>query len=96
VPASTAQDHYKSTMDPVQEASAAKQRKQEQQLIFNKVRGTKPNFRLGGDQLDYATENKGQLSQPAVYTYDKSAREAQMATQRAHNFKMSYEGGTQF
>ena len=49
MPQTTAQDHFKTAADPAQEAIAAKQRKEEQKQIFNKVRGFKPNFKFGAD-----------------------------------------------
>ena len=49
IPQTTAQDHFKTSLDPAQEAIAAKQRKEEQKHIVNKVRGFKPNFKFGAD-----------------------------------------------
>ena len=47
---------------------AIKQRKEEADKIFARVRGVKPNFSLGGFKLDYTSENKGSLKQPIQYT----------------------------
>ena len=42
---------------------AIKQRKEEADKVFARVRGVKPNFSLGSHKLDYLSENKGSLKQ---------------------------------
>ena len=51
---------------------------------------------MGRAQLDYTSENKGSLREPGAPTYDKSTLDQQVATQRKHNFQMSFEQGNQF
>ena len=51
---------------------AIKQRKEDANKIFNRNRGAKPNFTLGAHKLDYMSQNKGVMTQPKEYVYDKS------------------------
>lgn len=73
-----------------------RKRRQDADEIVARVRPVKPNFSLGGHKLDYNTENKGSLKQPARQTFDKSTLDQQVITQRKHNYQMSYEKGNQF
>ena len=72
------------------------QRKKDANKIFNRNRGAKPNFSLGDHKNDYISQHKGSMTQPTEYVYDKSTMDLQVATQRKHNFKMSFEQGNQF
>lgn len=60
------------------------------------MRGAKPNFTMGSHKLDYMSENKGRLASPGVMTVNKEDIEHHKAQQRKHNFKMSFEQGSQF
>ena len=65
-PKSTAQESYASNSKSKEdEVQAIKQRKDEAEAIYSRVRGTKPNFTLGGHKLDYTSENKGRMQEPA-------------------------------
>ena len=50
---------------------AIKQRKEDANKIFNRNRGAKPNFTLGAHKNDYISQNKGSMTQPTQYVYDK-------------------------
>ena len=63
-------------------------------MIVQRVRPVKPNFSMGRAELDYTSENKGRLQEPGAPTYDKSTLDKLVATQRKHNFKMSFEQGS--
>ena len=69
------------------------ERNLEKQKIFDRVRGAKPNFTLGADKPSYQTEGSANLVIPKGVTYSNSNSVLeQSAIQRAHNFKMSYDG----
>lgn len=92
-PISTAKESF---ADSNSKADALKERRKVAEEVYTRTRGAKPNITFGGDKLDYLSENKGSLKQPQVYVYDKNAVNEQAVRQRKHNFKMSYEQGSQF
>ena len=96
IPKSTAQDSYNLKGKNDEDALSVKQRKEDADKIVARVRGVKPNFTMGNHKLDYMSTNQGALKQPVVATFDKESLKNQVATQRQHNYKMSYEGGNQF
>ena len=56
------------------------------------MRGAKPNFVFGQDQLTYKSINKDTFMQPDISNYVKSDEVRQQALeQRKHNFKTSYD-----
>lgn len=69
MPKSTANDSYKLNLSAEQKAMDMQQRNQEKQQIFDRVRGTKPNFRLGADKMTYQTEGSSNLILPNGMTY---------------------------
>ena len=75
---------------------AMRERRQDVDKIFARVRGAKPNFSLGAHKQDYMTVNSGQLKQPKVYSYNSDAIKDSVASQRRSNFHMSFEQGSQF
>ena len=96
MPKSTQQDCFVSGKTKEEDAQAARERKQDAAAIFARVRGVKPNFSLGEHKLDYTSENKGRIQQPTAYVFDSKVLAEQASTQRKHNFKMSFEQGSQF
>ena len=62
-PKTTAQDSYAQNSSNKDEVEAIKQRKEDAERVFARVRGVKPNFSLGNHKLDYLSENKGTLKQ---------------------------------
>ena len=51
---------------------------------------------MGNHKLDYMSTNLGTHKQQVVATFDKESLKDKVATQRKHNYKMSYEEGNQF
>ena len=95
-PKSTAQESFAQSKSKEDDTQAMKQRKEYSDKIVARQRPAKPNFTLGTHKLDYLSENKGSLKQPTEYVFNKETRDLQVATQRQHNFKMSFEQGNQF
>jgi len=73
MPKSTAQESFGAAKAASKDAM--KQRKEEADKIFERVRGAKPNFTMGSHKLDYMSENKGSLRQPGLNSIDKEGIE---------------------
>lgn len=82
IPKSTAQDSYAQGASKEDEAQAIKQRKEEAEKVFARVRGVKPNFSLGNHKLDYLSENKDSMQPKEFVASSKSKLVEQAAINR--------------
>ena len=94
MPRSTAQETFVNSNSKEEDALAVAQRKEDANKVFARVRPAKPNFTFGSHKPSYLSENKDSMKKPTEgYVFSKEKRDQQVATQRQHNFQMSFEQG---
>ena len=92
IPRTTFQDSYvKSNKEKEADLMVTKKVKADAKNIKANMNGIKPNFNLGAFKMDYTSENRGSIKQPIHNVFDRSVIAKAAATQRQHNFSLSFE-----